>query len=137
MADETTADKPLAELSAAEERIDAPVNVREPGDPRPSDRPPDTPDPEGRAADRLRAFEDKHFGKDAVRINGRIERGSGSLYQMAHPTVREQHARLEKLIDAEEKLALAHTALMQADTEHEMAEQAVADAEKDADAPND
>lgn len=134
MADETTTDKPLADLAAAEERIDAPVDVREPGDPRPSDRPTDTPEPEGRAADRLRAFEDKHFGKDAVRINGRIERGSGSPYQMAHPLVREQHARIEKLIEAEEKLAVAHAALIQADTEHEMAKQAVADAEKDADA---
>lgn len=135
MADQPTSDKPLAELSAAEERIDAPVNVREPGDPRPSDRPTDQPEPEGSAVDRLRAFEDKHFGKDAVRINDRIERGSGSPYQMAHPSVREQHVKLEKLIQAEQKLAVAHAALIQADTEHEQAQQDVADAEKAADAP--
>lgn len=134
MADEPTSDKPLADLAAAEQRIDAPVDIREPGDPRPSDRPTDTPEPQGSAVDRLRAFEDKHFGEKAVRINGRIERGSGSPYQMAHPAVREQHARIEKLIEAEQKLAVAHTALIQADTEHEQAEQAIAAAEKDLDA---
>lgn len=124
MADETHTDKPLATLAGAERAIDPPII---------------DPPVEEHAADpmtgeaRLRAFEDEHFGENAVRINGRIERGSGSPYQMAHPSVREQYGKIEKLIEAEQKLAAAHGALMQADAEHEQAMKAVADAEKDAD----
>lgn len=110
MADETNTEQPLAVLAAAEAKIETPVETS--------------------AVDRLRAFEDKHFGEKAVRINGRIERGSGSPYQMAHPSVREQHQRLERLIASEQKLAEAHAALMAADEAHEQAERDVAEAEQ-------
>lgn len=119
MADEPTTDQPLADLAAAEDRIAAPEAEPMTGE------------------QRLRAFEDLHFGEKAVRINGRIERGSGSPYQMAHPAVREQHARLEKLIESEQKLAEAHAALMAADEAHEAAQKAVTDAEKQVDGASD
>lgn len=73
------------------------------------------------AAERLFAFEVQHFGADAVRIREQIEKGSGSPIQLAKPEVRAQHAALEKLIEAEAKLAAAHTALIQADTDYEAA----------------
>lgn len=71
---------------------------------------------------RLRAFEDEHFGNDVVRIRGQIERGSGSPYQdpkIMPPELRRQHAALEKLIETERRLADAHTALLQAEADHE------------------
>lgn len=80
------------------------------------------------AAERLRAFEDETFSKDGVlpvRINDRIERGSGSPYQMAAPEVREQYAALEKLVEAEQKLADAKAALAVAEEAHGQALAAV------------
>jgi hypothetical protein len=138
MADETTTDKPLAQLAEAEKNVNPPVVAKDSPEAvslEPGTTPPDwTPQPEpASATERLRAFEDKHFGEDAVRINGRIERGSGSPYQMAHPDVRRQHQALERLIETEQKLIEAHTALMAADQAHDEAEQAVEAAEKDAD----
>lgn len=73
------------------------------------------------AADRLRAFEDEHVGKDAVRINGRIERGYGSRFKELSDEQRRQHAALEHLVDTERKLAEARTALIQAEADHEAA----------------
>src|SRR4051812_16592267 len=73
------------------------------------------------AADRLRAFEDEHFGEKCVRINGLIERGSGSPFAMAAPEIRERHARIEKLLVTERRLADAHEALLQSDADHEAA----------------
>jgi len=81
------------------------------------------PEPErADAATRLRAFEDEHLGKDAVRLHGRVERGSGSRFQ--NPQVmtlelRRQHAALEKLIESEQHLADAHAKLLQAEASHE------------------
>ena len=49
------------------------------------------------AAARLRAFEDEVLGKDAVRINGHIERGVGSHYQNPKKMTAEQRARLDKV----------------------------------------
>jgi hypothetical protein len=77
------------------------------------------------ATDRLRAFEDEHFGKGAVRINGRIERGSGSPYQNADPKIRKTHAALEQLIAAEQKLADTTGAMHQAEADFAAAEKAV------------
>lgn len=113
MADETTTDKPLSHIAEVEHQMPQPEPADEPMS----------------GAARLRAFEDKHFGEKAVRIQGRIERGSGSPYQMAHPSVREHYGKLEKLIAAEQKLAEAHTALIAADAEHDAAEKAVDDSE--------
>jgi len=94
----------------------------------------DDPEPESTGVARLRAFEDEHFGKDAVRINGRVERGSGSRYQALPEPKRRHYQALEKLVEADEKLVAAHTALMTADAAHEAAMEAVALAEKEADA---
>lgn len=73
------------------------------------------------ASDRVRAFEDEHVGKDAVRIGGRIERGSGSPFAALSPEKKRQYAALEKLVVAEQKLADAHAALVQAEADHEAA----------------
>lgn len=84
-----------------------------------------SPEPEPMtAADRLRAFEDEHFGKEAVRINDRIERGYGSPYHNAAPEIRKQYEALEKLIVAEQKLADAKGVLAQAEADHRDAEKA-------------
>jgi len=107
-------------------------------DDKPLEHPP-APAPESdaeyNAATRLRAFEDEHLGEDAVRINEQIERGHGSAYARLSPAKHKQYEALEKLVATEQKLADAHTALMQADVDHEaaMAELAAAENEPDAD----
>lgn len=76
------------------------------------------------AVERLRAFEDEHLGKDAVRLHGRVERGSGSRYQnpkVMTPELRRQHAALDHLVTSEQHLAEAHTKLLQAEADHETA----------------
>jgi hypothetical protein len=73
------------------------------------------------AAARIRAFEDEHLGKDCVRIGSQIERGYGSRFKELSDEKRRQHATLEKLIDAEQKLVDAHAALIQAEADHEAA----------------
>jgi hypothetical protein len=96
-------DKPLENLAAAKDVID----------------PPATEQAEPMTAEgRLRAFEDEHFGKEAVRINGNIERGSGSPYQDAKPEIRKQHIALTALIAAEGKLNDAKGALAQAEADY-------------------
>jgi hypothetical protein len=70
---------------------------------------------------RLRAYEDHLFGKDAVRINGNVERGYGSKFkEMTAPQAR-HYAALEKAIIAEQKLADAHSALIGAEASHRAA----------------
>lgn len=96
-------------------------------DPVPAERTP--------AAERLRAFEDEKFGADVVRINDRIERGSGSPFQddrIMSPEDRRVYAALERLIVAEQKLADAHEAVIAAEAEHEAA---LADAEPKPETP--
>lgn len=95
-------DKPLDHIDHVERGLD----------PAPKDAP---------GIDRLRAFEDKHFGKDAVRINGRIERGSGSPYATAKPEVRRQYEMLEALIEADQRVADARAALAVAEEAHDRA----------------
>jgi len=73
------------------------------------------------AAVRLRAFEDEHFGTDVMRINGKIERGSGSPFQKMSDADKAKYAAIERLIETEQKLAEAHAALMTAESEHEAA----------------
>jgi hypothetical protein len=79
------------------------------------------PMPAGAAA-RIRAFEDEHFGKDAVRIDGKIERGSGSPFASMSDEDRKKYEALERLVVAEQKLADAHAALIASDAAHEAAE---------------
>lgn len=132
MADETNTDRPLDRLSETEQRLD--------GDNRPSSKQTDIPQPDKGderipAAARLRAFEDEHFGEDAVRIDGKVERGSGSPYQaMSEPRKRHYQA-LEKAMEAEVKLGAARSQMAIAENEMVAAEadieRAEADAEKD------
>lgn len=84
------------------------------------------------AAERLRAFEDAEVGKDAVRIGGRIERGYGSPFAALSAEKKRQYAALGKLVAAEQKLADAHAALIQAEADHQAA---LAEAEPMPDAP--
>lgn len=82
--------------------------------------------PEKSGVDRLRAFEDETVGKEAVRIAGRIERGSGSFYQTKMtPEQRKHHTALENLIAAEHAVASAKTALALAEGHHAAAAAAV------------
>lgn len=83
------------------------------------------------AAQRLREFEDAEFGPDVVRINGNIERGYGSPFKEMPEAKRRKHAALEKLVVTEQKLDDAHTALMQADADHDAAEAEVTAADDD------
>lgn len=73
------------------------------------------------ARQKLRAFEDEHFGKDAVRVNGEIERGHGSPFADMDQHEHRQYAALELLIAAEQRLADSTTALAVAEAEHEAA----------------
>lgn len=93
------------------------------------------PEPETDAAARLKAFEDKHLGDDAVRIGGHVERGVGSPWSRLSPARHREYEAIEKVVETERKLGEAHTALVQADVDHEaaMAALAAAEAEPDAD----
>lgn len=90
-------------------------------------------EPDTDAAARLRAFEDQHI-PDAVRLDGKVERGVGSTYSRLHPARHAQYEALERLVASEQKLAATHAALIQADVEHDEAMAAVARAENDANA---
>lgn len=85
------------------------------------------------AVERLRAFEDREFGPDAVRINDQIERGYGSPFKDMSEAKHRVYAVLEKLVAAEQKLADAHGALIQADADHEAAKAAVDAVENESD----
>lgn len=120
MADETTStDRPLDHLAETEQRLA--------GDNRPSDKPTNKPEPDESmpAAARLRAFEDEHFGEDAVRIDGKVERGSGSPYQRMGEDERRQYQALERLVAAEMKRDAARAAAAAAEAEYDEAERAV------------
>jgi hypothetical protein len=75
------------------------------------------------AVERLRFFEDENLGEDAVRINGRVEKGSGSWFQTKLTDAqRAHHAALEHLIDTEQAVADAKAKLAQAEDDHAKAE---------------
>jgi hypothetical protein len=123
-------DKPLASLSETEKKIDPPKNeFRKEPEPEPE------PEPENDVAARRRAFEDKHLGHDAVRINGQVERGVGSLYSRLSDARKREYDALERAAQTEARLAEAHTALVAADAEHEAAMAALDAAEAEPDAP--
>jgi hypothetical protein len=93
-----------------------------PPTPHPAAQPPENAAPTPvSSAERLRAFEDEHIGKDAVRIDGKIERGSGSPFQKLSDELKRQYAALERLIAAEQKVADARAALAAAESEHAVA----------------
>lgn len=88
---------------------------------------------------RLRAFEDANLGEDAVRIHDKIERGHGSPFAAMSPEKKAQYAALEKLVEAEQKLADATAVAAQAESDRVAAEEnlqkaeAAAEPEPDAD----
>lgn len=82
------------------------------------------------SADRMRAFEDEVFGKDAVRIEGKIERGVGSPYAGMTDERKAQYAALEALVAAEQKLADATGAAAQAEADRVAAEERLAACDK-------
>ncbi len=89
------------------------------------------------ASDRLREFEDREFGKDAVRMNGRIERGYGSRFRdmaEANPAKGAVYAALERLVETELAVADATGKLAQAQADHDAAEATLEKAEGDVDA---
>jgi hypothetical protein len=120
MTDETTTDKPLANLAETERNLDPPTH-------EPVVESEHTP-----ATARLRAFEDEHFGPDAVRIGGEIERGSGSPFAALNDKERAHYAALEKLVVAEQKRSDSAAAVAQAEADHAAAMAAVEQAEADA-----
>ena len=111
-------DKPLEDLAAAEEKIDPPV-VEPAAEPMPEPEPllgkaHDETGPAS-AADRLRAFEDEHLGPDTPRHDGKVERGVGSHYSRMSEDDLAMHQKLERQVDAEQKLAEARAALSAAE----------------------
>lgn len=77
------------------------------------------------AAIHLRQFEDQHFGPDAVRIGGQIERGSGSRFSLLPPARRREYVAIERLVEAEQRLTVAAADLAAAQAQHDAAVAAV------------
>jgi|KBSMisStandDraft_5_1062788.scaffolds.fasta_scaffold207592_2 transcription initiation factor TFIIIB Brf1 subunit/transcription initiation factor TFIIB len=84
----------------------------------------------GTAKDKLRGFEDAHFGKNAVRIRGHIEKGYGSPFKDMPAEKHAEYAALEKLVEAEAKVDEANAALSAAKSNHDTALAALALATK-------
>lgn len=80
--------------------------------------PPAIDEPKVTAAERLRAFEDKHLGEDTPRHAGAIERGHGSPFTALHPDKQREYAALERLVEAEKKVEETASALAVAETAH-------------------
>lgn len=95
----------------------------------PDHEPPVVEVPEVSARDKIRAFEDRNLGENAVRINGEVEKGHGSLFKELSPQHHRHYADLEKLAAAETALTEAGAALGQAQAAYDAAaEQAEASA---------
>ena len=87
------------------------------------------------AAAKLRAFEDKHLGRKAMRNkDGVVEKGFGSPFKALSPELLAEHAALEKLVEAEANVDEANIELSAAKVAHEAAKAAVVEATKAADA---
>ncbi len=96
---------------------------------KPAEKAPDT------AAAKLRAFEDKHLGRKAMRNkDGVVEKGFGSPFKAMSPELLAEHAALEKLVEAEAKVDEANIELSAAKVAHDSAKAAVVEATKAADA---
>ena len=91
---------------------------------KPAEKAPDT------AKTKLRGFEDAHFGRDATRINGEVERGIGSRFGSMSPTKAAEYAALEALVKAEDDIADSSAALEQAKRDHDVALKRLAAAQK-------
>jgi hypothetical protein len=93
----------------------------------PADPIPDAPEAID-AKTRLREFEDEAFADskiEVVRIGDRLERGNGSAFAALPDHVKAKHAALERLVDAEQKLADANAAVAVAQSEYDAALTAV------------
>jgi hypothetical protein len=64
-------------------------------------------DYEASAAEQLAKLEDKLFGDRCGRVDGKIERGSGSLFQRLSPEDKATYEALEAQVEAEVQLAAA------------------------------
>lgn len=83
------------------------------------------------AAAKLRAFEDKHLGRKAMRNKeGHVEKGYGSPFKAMTSEQHAEHAALEKLVEAEAKVDAANVELSAAKAAHETAKAAVTEATK-------
>lgn len=75
------------------------------------------------AAERLFHFEETHFGPECVRIDGQVERGSGSPFSQMSDEDKAAYAALERLVAAEAELNSARAALAVAEAKYAEAEQ--------------
>jgi len=95
----------------------------------------DTKSDPNTGAAKLRAFEDKHLGRKAMRNKeGHVEKGYGSPFKAMTPEQHAEHASLEKLVEAEAKVDAANVELSAAKVAHETAKAAVVEAKKVSDA---
>src|SRR5262249_13695874 len=78
------------------------------------------------AAEQLRAFEDEKLGKDAPRIDGAVEQGSGSLFERLTDADKSRHGLLKKCVETAHKVAAAYAAWNEANAEYEAAAKACA-----------
>jgi hypothetical protein len=102
---------------------------------KPATPPADTKPDLSTAAAKLRAFEDKHLGRRAMRnMDGHVERGYGSPFKALSPELLAEHSALEKLVEAEAKVDHANAKLSAAKTSLEAAKAAVVEATKVSDA---
>jgi len=67
------------------------------------------------ASERLRAFENEHFGEDAPRFAGQVERGHGSKHALMPPEGKAHHLALELAVTAEKTLADARAKVAEAE----------------------
>jgi hypothetical protein len=80
---------------------------------------------------KLRAFEDKHLGRKAMRNKeGHVEKGYGSPFKAMTPEQHAEHASLEKLVEAEAEVDAANVKLSAAKSAVEAAKAAVVEATK-------
>lgn len=77
------------------------------------------------AKTKLRDFEDAKLGDDAVRIEGKIEKGHGSKFSNLSHAEKAEHAALEKVVEAERHLSEATAKLGVAQAHHAEAKAAV------------
>jgi len=66
----------------------------------------------------LRELENATFGSRATRINGRIERGSGSAYSRLDGKTRAKFDAVDRLIKLDDDLAEARVVLTKAQSDH-------------------
>lgn len=63
------------------------------------------------AAERFEALEEKLFGGRAARVDGKIERGHGSLFRRLPEDEQRRYLAMEAEVEAEKVVAAAQTAL--------------------------